>query len=157
MYQFVTADGWEFDANFLNYMVLNLIFIPLLTYKSLMFCQRFTEALKVVTESQNLLFLHSYLNKEPVLTSRNLQAKFQTSTATFNLKKKKGHIEFLFVKDYGFKLQHSLKWEDFKWSKGQRADWVAAEDVNERKCLTESVRILKNSEVSSTNSFFKGV
>jgi len=50
--------------------------------------------LKVIAESQNLLFLQPYLNKEPLSTRRNLQAKFQTLTVTFN--KKRVQIEFLF-------------------------------------------------------------
>lgn len=52
------------------------------------------DALKVVTESQNLLFLHPYLNKELLSTRRNLQTKFQTLTVTFNIKKVQ--IEFIF-------------------------------------------------------------
>lgn len=52
------------------------------------------DALKVVTESQNLLFLHPYLNKELLSTRRNLQTKFQTLTVTFN--KKRVQIEFIF-------------------------------------------------------------
>lgn len=52
----------------------------------------------------------------------------------------------------------SLKWEHKKWSKGQKGlryyKWAAAEDGNERECVTESIRCLKRAE-PNINSFSK--
>lgn len=52
----------------------------------------------------------------------------------------------------------SLKREHKKWSKGQKGlryyQWAAAEDGNEKECLTESMRCLERAE-SNINSFSK--
>lgn len=62
--------------------------------QTLEFCESPKDALEVVPESQNSLFLSLYLNKEPLSTRRNLQANFQTLTVTFNIKKVQ--TEFVF-------------------------------------------------------------